>query len=178
LIRGLRWVLMPAVVLPIGWLLFQGLGSAPAGGSHLIGAPAPDFDLVTMDGRRLDSAELAGRPYVVNFWASWCLPACEDEHPLLLDAAERWGDDVAFVGVLFRDSPDEARDFLDRLGDGGWPNLLDPDERMAKAYGVTGPPETYFVDADGVVRAAWVGTLSADALAAGMASIVSPEAAR
>ena len=70
-----RWLLVPLVVLPIGWLLLSGFGRDPMEiSSPLIGQPAPEWTLTTLDGETLSSADLAGRPYVVNFWASWCGP--------------------------------------------------------------------------------------------------------
>jgi cytochrome c biogenesis protein CcmG, thiol:disulfide interchange protein DsbE len=163
--RILRWALVPTLVIPVAWLLFAGLGRDPREiGSPLIGQPAPAFELATLDGTRLSTDDLRGRPYLLNFWASWCIPACVDEHPVLLEAQQRYGDELAIVGVLYQDSTDGALAFLQRYGDGGWPNLIDGDGRLAVEYGVTGPPETYFVDAGGVVRAKHFGPMSADAM--------------
>ena len=64
------------------------------------------------------------------------------------------------MGVLYHDAPDDARAFLARYGDAGYPHLVDPDGRLAIEYGVTGPPETFFVDADGIVRARQWGPLT------------------
>ena len=82
--RHLRWLLVPLLVIPVGWLLFTGFGRDPREvASPLIGRPAPAWTLTSLDGETLSSADLAGRPYVVNFWASYCIPACVDEHPVL-----------------------------------------------------------------------------------------------
>lgn len=160
--RALRWAIVPLLVLPVTWFLFQGLGRDPREiGSPLIGRQAPAFELVALDGRRISSDELRGRPYLLNFWASWCVPACVEEHPVLLEAAERYGDQLAVVGVVYQDTTDAALAFVQRYGDGGWPNLVDPNGRLALEYGVTGPPETYFVDAGGVVRDKHFGPMSA-----------------
>src|ERR687895_1069112 len=176
--RLLRWAVVPIVVVPIAWLLFQGLGRDPRDiGSPLIGRPAPAFELTTLDGSQLSSDDLRGRPYLVNFWASWCIPACVDEHPALLDAEERYGDELAIVGVLYQDSTDGALAFLRRYGDGGWPNVVDTDGRLALEYGVTGPPETYFVDADGIVRAKHFGPMTAAALHERVAALLGVGAA-
>lgn len=159
--RHLRWLLVPLLVVPLGWLLFTGLGRAPAEiRSPLIGRPMPAFALTTIDGTPISSAALRGRPVVVNFWASWCGP-CVAEHAVLLDAQARYGDDVALVGILYDDTPDGARGFLARYGDGGWPTLLDPSATTRIDYGVTGPPETFFVDADGTVRSKQYGPVTA-----------------
>lgn len=151
--RALRWLLVPAIVLPLGWLLLTGFGRDPREiATPLLGRAAPAWSYTTLDGEALSSDDLAGRPYVLNFWASWCVPACVDEHPVLADAAERLDGEVVFVGVLYQDSPADAEAFLARYGDAGYPHLVDA-AALAVDYGVTGPPETWFVDADGVVRA-------------------------
>ncbi|MCC6627127.1 MAG: redoxin domain-containing protein [Chloroflexi bacterium] len=157
--RRLRWLLVPLVVVPIGWLLFSGFGRDPREiGSPLIGHPAPAWTLTTLDGEALSSDDLAGEPYVVNFWASWCIPSCVDEHPVL--AAAHRDDGVMIVGMLYQDTADDARGFLARYGDAGYPHVTDPDGRMAIEFGVTGPPESYFVDATGIVRAKQFGPLT------------------
>ena len=176
--RTLRWLLVPALVFPVGWLLFTGFGRDPREiASPLIGQPAPSWELATLDGGRLSSVELAGEPYVVNFWASWCIPACVDEHPVLAAAHERYGDELTIVGVLYQDDPDDARAFLARYGDAGYPHVIDPDGRLAIDFGVTGPPETFFVDAEGLVRYRQFGPLT-DARMAELLDLVLPVAAR
>ena len=162
--RHLRWLVVPLVVVPLGWLLFTGFGRDPREvASPLIGRSAPAWTMTSLDGDTLSSEDLAGRPYVVNFWASYCIPACVDEHPVLAAAYERYGDEVAIVGVLYNDAVGDAEGFLARYGDAGYPHLIDPEGRLAIEFGVTGPPESYFVDADGVVRAKQFGPLT-DAL--------------
>jgi cytochrome c biogenesis protein CcmG, thiol:disulfide interchange protein DsbE len=163
--RNLRWLLVPIVVLPLTLILFHGFGRDPREiPSPLIGKPAPSFTLVTLDGKTITGDQLRGRPYVLNFWASWCVPACVDEHPVLLEAERRYGDAVQIVGVIYNDSPGAARAFLGRYGDGGWPQLTDAGGRLAVEYGVTGPPESYFVDAAGIVRAKQFGPLTLAAM--------------
>jgi cytochrome c biogenesis protein CcmG/thiol:disulfide interchange protein DsbE len=156
----LRWIALPLVLIPLGWLLFTGLGRDPREiPSPLVGHPLPSFSATTLEGKAFSSAQLKGRPAIVNVWASWC-PPCVDEHPVLLDTASRHADDLTIVGILYQDTPDGARGFLARYGDGGWPNLLDSSGQIAIDLGVTGPPETFFVDADGIVRARHVGPLT------------------
>ena len=176
--RALRWLLVPMLVIPVTWLLFQGFGRDPREvASPLLDQPAPPWTLTTLDGEALASADLAGRPYLVNFWASWCIPACVDEHPVLAAAHERYGDELTIVGVLYQDDPDDARAFLARYGDAGYAHVIDPDGRLAIDFGVTGPPETFFVDADGLVRYRQFGPLSDD-LIEDLLGLVLPVAAR
>ena len=172
--RWVRWLIVPLLVVPIGFVLFHGFGRDPREtASPLIGRQAPPFSLLTLDGQRLTSEELRGRPYLLNFWASLCIPACVEEHPVLLEAQERWGDELTIVGVLYQDEPADALDFLARHGDGGWPSLRDTDGSLAIEYGVTGPPETYLVDADGVVRDKHFGPMSMADIETLVASVVS-----
>lgn len=160
----LRWLLVPLLVLPVGWLLFTGLGRDPRLiPSPLIGKPLPSLSGITLDGTSFSSAELAGKPALINVWASWC-PPCVSEHPLLLDTARRHAGELQMVGVLYQDTADGARNFESRYGDGGWPDVDDASGRIAVTLGVTAPPETFFVDADGVVRYRHVGPLTAEVL--------------
>ena len=168
--RWLRWLVLPIVLVPLGWLLFTGLGRDPRDiASPLIGHPLPAFTATTLDGEAFSSAQLTGKPAIVNVWASWC-PPCVDEHPVLLDTATRHADDVTIVGILYQDTADGARTFLARYGEGGWANLLD-DGSIAIDLGVTGPPETFFVDADGIVRARHVGPLTQSEMSAQLVAL-------
>jgi cytochrome c biogenesis protein CcmG/thiol:disulfide interchange protein DsbE len=177
-VRHLRWLLVPLLVIPLSWLLFTGFGRDPREvASPLIGRPAPAWTLTSLDGETMSSDDLAGRPYVVNFWASYCIPACVDEHPVLAAAHERYGDDLAIVGVLYSDEPADAEGFLARYGDAGYPHLLDTDGRLAIEFGVTGPPESYFVDADGILRGKQFGPLTDGLMTDHLAAIL-PSASR
>ena len=167
--RTARWLLIPVLAIPLAWILFTGLGRDPSEiPSPLVGEPMPAFELTTLDGTTIASSDLEGRPAVINFWASWCIPACVEEHPVLLETADRYGEEVQLVGILYDDEPDDARAFLVRHGDGGWPNGDDTTGAVALAYGVLGPPETFFVDAAGIVRGKHYGPLTDADMAAGL----------
>lgn len=115
-----------------------------------------------------------GRPTLINFWASWC-PPCRREFPLLRAAWRRWGREVAFVGIIYRDTRSAATKFLVERGDppqGAYPNVFDPGSRTAIDYGLYGIPETFFIDERGVIRAKVVGELSWDKLARNMQVIL------
>ncbi len=125
--------------------------------SPLIGRQAPGFVLADLDGERVELAALRGRPVVINFWATWCQP-CIVEHPVLLASARRYADRAVFLGVVYQDDPGAIRDFIAARGAWG-PALVDPESRVAIAYGVYGAPETFFIDAEGTVREKVTGAL-------------------
>ena len=106
----------------------------------------------------------------MNFWASWCGP-CVDEHPVLTGAQAAHGDELAMVGVLYQDATSDAEAFLARYGDTGYRHVVDDGGRLAIDFGVTGPPESFFVDADGIVRDRQFGPLSEAMMDQRLASI-------
>ena len=158
----IRWVMVGlavAVLLPALAVLGTRLGKdATLVPSVLIGKPAPAFTLPSLDGKTISNADLRGKPYVVNFWASWCGP-CRDEHGNLRSFWERYrGEGVQLLGVIFQDSPAAARAFQQELG-GDWPLLQDPGGRTVVDFGVRAPPETFVVDAQGIIVAKFSGPL-------------------
>jgi cytochrome c biogenesis protein CcmG/thiol:disulfide interchange protein DsbE len=137
----------------------------PAGpvDTPIVGRPAPAFDLQALDGGRLSLADLRGSPVVLNFWASWCIP-CREEAPLLTAAATDYrARGLRVVGIVYQDSAESARNFMGRYGQ-TYPGLLDPDGRTAIDYGVFGIPETFFIDAFGIVRSRQIGAVTGDEL--------------
>jgi cytochrome c biogenesis protein CcmG/thiol:disulfide interchange protein DsbE len=147
-----------AGVLLLTALLSFGLSRDPTViTSPLIGKPAPEFALRTLDGDwvvRL--SDLKGQVVVLNFWKSTCA-ACFVEHPALASAWNRYRDQgLVVVGVDFEDSLGGARSFAASEG-GDWPLVVDADGRTVLAYGVTGPPETFFIGRDGRIAAKHIG---------------------
>ena len=140
-------------------------------GSPLYGQPAPEIDLRSVDGRRLRLSDLRGRPVLVNFWATWCIP-CREEFPLMVDAYERHRDDgLEILGVLHDDDPAAARAFADDHG-ATWPILDDAQDVAWRDYLGIGPPQSYFVDANGVIQAFSLGPFTSSGLAAQLATII------
>ncbi len=136
----------------LGWKLAQGDSEVTSGLARGQSPAAPAFTLQRLDrGGDLTLASLRGKIVVLNFWASWCGP-CRDEMPLLQAGSKRWqGKNVVFVGVDAKDDRGYARAFLKRYGV-TYPNVYDGKGSLIGRYGVTGYPETYFIDADGKVR--------------------------
>ena len=132
------------------------VGFSPSTGIN-VGQQGPPLSGTTIDGRTVSLADFRGRPVVVNFWASWCIP-CRDEFPLFKDE-EAAHPDLVFLGVVYKDSPDFARAFAAEQK-ANWPSLVDPDGSMATAYQMAAPPQTYFIDRSGIVRSRQIGEVS------------------
>jgi cytochrome c biogenesis protein CcmG, thiol:disulfide interchange protein DsbE len=133
--------------------------------SVLIDKPAPAFDLPAVEGLPVagfDTAALKGEVTVVNVFASWCIP-CRDEHPLLVELKDKTG--VRLFGINQKDAPENARAFLAELGNPFDAIGADSDGRVSIDWGVYGVPETFVVNADGVITFKHVGPISPRTLA-------------
>ena len=169
--RWLRWsgygIATGTVIL--GVVLASRFGTDPGlVQSPLIGQPAPNFQLETLDGNRtVDLGDLSGDIVVVNFFASWCLE-CRREHSNLVATANAFADqDVTFVQISYQENPDDTLAYLSEAGTSlSTVYLQDHDSRTAIAYGVFGIPETYFIDASGVVVGKIIGEADAFTLGA------------
>lgn len=162
--------LVPAAALAALVVLFAiGLTRDPSKiPSPLIGKPAPAFNLPTPEGGRLDVDSLRGQVVLVNFWASWCTP-CLEEHPLLMELA-RSG--VKIVGMNYKNDPQAAQQWLARHGNPFSVIAQDADGRVGLDWGVYGVPETFVVDAHGVIRHKHVGPLTRAAWQAEIAPLL------
>ena len=144
-------------------------GSQPAQAE--IGKPAPPIMTSTVNGKAFDLAAYRGHPLVVNFWASWCVP-CREEFPLFEEQLSTLGpkDGLQLVGVLYKDDPASARKFIDETG-ASWPSVTDADGSIATAYRAVAPPQTYFIDKDGILRGIQIGEVRPEDFAAQYAKI-------
>jgi cytochrome c biogenesis protein CcmG/thiol:disulfide interchange protein DsbE len=133
--------------------------------SMLIDKPVPPFDLPgdpSSPGGGFASTDLTGKPILINFFASWCVP-CVEEAPVLMDL-KRAG--VPLYGIAYKDKPAATAAFLAERGNPYARIARDEPGRVAIDWGVTGVPETYLIDPQGVVRWRFVGPLSAGAVTA------------
>lgn len=134
--------------------------------SVLIGKPAPAFALPTLEGAGVpgfETATLTGEPTVVNVFASWCIP-CRDEHPLLERLKAETG--VRLYGINHSDARENALAFLAELGNPYDAIGVDADRRVSIDWGVYGVPETFVVDANGVIAYKHVGPITPRSMAA------------
>ena len=135
-------------------------GSTGAADVVVVEGPAPSFVLsrVGVAGEQIRLADFDGRPLVVNFWASWCVP-CRKEMPALQAAAARLDGWVGFVGINHLDTREAASAFEREMGV-TYPSGFDPDGAVARDYGVVGLPTTVLVDVDGRIVARRLGEIS------------------
>lgn len=148
--RALAWLFVCLGVLALLLLVFAGLMRSQRG-SASPGDAAPDFTLTTFDGQSYQLSSLKGKVVVINFWASWCKP-CEQE-AADLEAAWRFYQergDVAFLGIAWTDTERKSLEYLEKFKI-TYPNGPDLGTRISQAYRITGVPETYIVDKNGVV---------------------------
>lgn len=161
MIRPSKW-LIPLGAVPVLALLAYGFWTDPRGEvrSPLLGKPAAPFALTTFAGTPLSLDTLRGRVVVVNFWASWCVPACYEEAPVLEQAWRDYKDrGVTLVGINIQDKDEAARKFMDQFGF-SFPNAMDLGGKVAVDYGVYGVPETFFIDRKGRIRERKVGAVT------------------
>lgn len=126
-------------------------------GDPMVGRELPVLPVTSFgDGFAAYDPSTADGPYLLNFWASWCAP-CRIEHPLLMELA---GDGVTIHGITYADRPENARAFLAELGDPFTALAADHERRAALELGVTGAPETFIIDGEGVIRARWRGAIT------------------
>ncbi len=147
-----RKVLILGVVslLALVAVLAQGFGRDPRRViSPLLDKPAPEFELLGLDGDSVSLPALHGKPVLINFWATWCQP-CIAEHDSLQRLAQRFEGRVEFLGIIYHDEEAPIRSFLAQRGTWG-STLVDPESLVAIRYGVYGAPETFLIDTNGTV---------------------------
>ncbi len=126
--------------------------------SPLLGKPAPEFSLAQLNisDKRVSPTDFKGKVWVLNVWASWCV-ACLEEHPLLTALLK---DKVLLVGLNYKDKPNDARQWLSNWGDPYQLSLVDEAGVAGLDWGVYGVPETFVIDASGIIRHKHIGPLT------------------
>jgi cytochrome c biogenesis protein CcmG/thiol:disulfide interchange protein DsbE len=183
-----RWLGTGALAALAGLVLYGVTHRAAAPGiderlSLGAGTPAPGFSLPVLSAgasrglaaagtrrRGVGLAALHGRPFVLNFWSSWCAP-CLDELPLLERSWRQSRSDAVLVGVDQQDVRPDAMSVIRRFRL-SFPVLRDVSDTTARRYGVTGTPETFFVSRRGVIVGHVIGEVTGDVYARGVAAAV------
>ena len=156
--------LLPLMMLAIlagffGWSLLSGRDPASIG-SVMVGRPAPRLAAPSLrpgEPALADGLLKSGKPVLVNFFASWCTP-CLAEHPIFTRLRER--DGATIIGIAWKDKPEATRAWLAKLGDPFAKIGFDQDGKLALDWGLSGVPETYLIDAQGIVRLHFRGPLT------------------
>jgi cytochrome c biogenesis protein CcmG/thiol:disulfide interchange protein DsbE len=164
-------IVIVAVLVALFWIGLDPKRDKSALPSALVGKPAPAFDLpgLAEGAPRLTLGSFKGQLIAINFFASWCLP-CRAEHPLLKQISAEFG--VPVIGVAWKDKPDASRAFLAELGDPYEATGTDQSGRTGIDFGITGIPETFLVDGNGIVRYRFAGPLSPEGLRSELAPAI------
>lgn len=144
---------------PVRWLVKEG-------------KPAPDFILENLTGEKIDSAQMRGGPVLVHFWASWCQPCRDEVHRLETAARSYRSRGFEILAITNESDRGEVGQFV-REQDLSFQILLDPTNTVFDAYRVTGIPTSFFIDADGVIRAYSPGPLTTANLESNLIKILS-----
>lgn len=136
----------------------QAQGGSTSGFTYTAGSPAPDFELKNLSGNTIHLSDLRGRPVIINFWATWCVP-CRQEMPLIESKYEKYAKEFEVLAVNFNEPEADVQAYVNDLGL-TFNVLLDPGGNIQKLYRIRGYPTTYIIDADGNIRAEHIGALS------------------
>ena len=137
---------------------------------------APEIEFTTYDGQQIKLSDYRGKPVVVNFWASWCVP-CRDEQALLEEAWREHQGEVVFLGLDYLDQEPNALAYLKDF-DVTYANGPDKGSRAYTAYHVQGVPETFFIDAEGNIQGFYVGPIPAAELEQRLQALINSSAMR
>ncbi|MGH2452424.1 MAG: TlpA family protein disulfide reductase [bacterium] len=149
----------------------------PPWSTPLVGAPAPDFTLDLFEGDRLRLADLRGRVVLINFWASWCT-ACKQESPVLQWTWVTYRPrGLVLVGVNIWDRQQDALAMIREFGK-TYPNGPDLSGKILQDYGVTGIPETFFIDRSGRIALKHLGPVTRELIISNVEPLLSGSASR
>jgi len=137
----------------VSGVLIAGCSSPTPTQSPQVGKPAPDFELLGLDGQAVSLSGLRGKPVLINFWASWCEP-CRFEMPFIQEIYEGWTGkppSLVILTINLGESPSRVERFMESYGL-SFPVLLDTSQNVALEYNIRGIPTTFFIDKDGIIR--------------------------
>jgi peroxiredoxin len=126
------------------------------------GNAAPEFELDSLEGSRVNLSDFTGHPVLINYWATWC-PPCREELPLIQERLDRYSPDLVVLTINAGEDPETIRNFI-RQKAFSFHVLLDPDWKAEALYGIYAYPTTVFIDREGLIQARYVGGMSAEIL--------------
>lgn len=131
--------------------------------SPFIGKPAPAFKLTQLHdaAKTISPPDMAGKVWLLNVWASWCV-SCREEHPVLMDFAKQGV--VPILGLNYKDSREAGTGWLRQFGNPYNLSAFDSDGRVGIDYGVYGVPETFVIDKHGVIRMKHIGPVTPEVI--------------
>ena len=169
---GMAGVAIIGLVALMAWGLRNKGPVTAMSGITRVGEPAADFTLPLSYGEELVLADWIGRPIVINFWASWCIPCREEARGLERTWRSYMEQGVLFVGVNIQDAEKNALDHMNEFGL-TYPHGRDVDGKITVDYGVIGLPVTFFINRNGIVEKRWVGAIPEAILVAWVDGLVS-----
>ncbi len=164
MLRTWRYFLPLAIFFGLLWFLYTGFSLNPREiPSALINKSAPAFELAQLHApeKKLGAGDMKGQVWLLNVWGSWCV-SCRYEHPFLNELAKEQV--LPIIGLNWKDKPEDAKAWLVKFGDPYKISVSDLDGRVAIDYGVYGAPETFVIDAAGMIRYKHTGPIDADVL--------------
>lgn len=181
--RRLLAALVLAALTPLVWFIATrplmtartsgaaGAGQPAKGVGPQVGAQAPDFTLLGLDGKPVALSSFRGRAVLLNFWATWCEP-CKAEMPELERAYQQYKDSpglvVLAVSIDDASNVSQVRDYIrqgsDQTGAYSFPVVLDSQQEVTRLYKLLGVPSSYFIDRSGVIRAVQPGAMNRQTL--------------
>ncbi len=154
------------IVLGVGLflVLLSQKGKVQQAPKAAVGLEVPEFKLLDKNGKLINIKDLRGKRVIVHFWASWC-KECRKEMPQVVAFYNRKKNDpnLVFLGIVYREDPAESKRYLKQQGF-DIPVYVDPGQNAARVFGVTGVPETYVINPDGVLTKKIIGPTNWDNL--------------
>ena len=164
MLRTWRYFLPLVIFFGLLWFLYAGLSLNPREiPSALLNKPTPSFELAQLHSpeKKLSNADMKGQVWLLNVWGSWCV-SCRYEHPFLNELVKQ--QILPIIGLNWKDKPEDAKAWLKKFGDPYKMSVSDLDGRTAIDFGVYGAPETFIIDAAGLIRFKHTGPIDAAVL--------------